>query len=146
MAWESPITASRQVTVKKPSLTRGKRNTGDPPVLNSERINPDENPQIDAKQVETKKQWEMETNEEEETSEEEEGTVNFFDLKIRRRPKNLRKAWLGAKKLVNLGELSKAMSQFKTIGLAPMTPLIKKEVSSKFEKADIAPSWLTVKG
>ena len=145
VAWESPITASRQVTVKKPSLTRGKRNTGDPPVLNSERINPDENPQIDAKQVETKKQWEMETNEEEEMSEEEEGTVNFFDLKIRRRPKNLRKAWLGAKKLVNLGELSKAMSQFKTIGVAPMTPLIKKEVSSKFEKADIAPSWPTVK-
>ena len=42
-----------------------------------------------------------------------------------------------------MGELSKAMKQFKTIRIAPITPLIKDEVNKKFEKADLAPKWLT---
>ena len=39
------------------------------------------------------------------------------------------KAYLAAKKLVNMGELSKAMSQFKTIGVAPILPLVKNEIN-----------------
>ena len=53
----------------------------------------------------------------------------------------MKKAYLAAKKLVNLGELSKAMMQFKTLGVAPMTPLVKNEVDKKFEKVDVPPSW-----
>ena len=53
----------------------------------------------------------------------------------------MKKSYLAAKKLVNLGELSKAMTQFKTIGVAPMTPAVKQAVDIKFEKTDIPPTW-----
>ena len=58
--------------------------------------------------------------------------IEFFDIRIRTNHKSLKRAWLAAKKLVNLGELSKAMAQFKTIGIAPMTTKIREEVNMKF--------------
>ena len=39
----------------------------------------------------------------------EEETLKFLDLVIKTLPKDMRKTYLAAKKLVNLGELSKAM-------------------------------------
>ena len=71
----------------------------------------------------------------------EEKTIRFLDLTLKPLPKDMKRKYLAAKKLVNLGELSKAMSQFKTIGVAPMTPLVREEVRTKFEKVDIPPSW-----
>ena len=80
--------------------------------------------------------------EEEEISDEME-TCNFLDLKINRIPKDMKQSYLAAKKLVNLGELSKAMAQFKTIGTAPMTPLVKETIAKKFVKVDVPPTWPT---
>ena len=115
--WEPPEEQPKQPDVEKQSLELGK--------------------------VETKTTYITENNEDDEKSNVEDGgeSVQFFDLKIKAQPKSLKQAWLAAKKLVNLGELSKAMKQFKTIGIAPMTPLIKEEVSKKFEKAHTAPKW-----
>ena len=68
------------------------------------------------------------------------------DLHIQRLPKDRMRAYLAAKQPVNMGELSKAMSQFKTIGVARISPLVKKEVGMKFEKTDGPPVWPTNKG
>ena len=67
--------------------------------------------------------------------------MKFLDLAIKPLPKDMMKTYLAAKKLVNLGELSKAMMQFKTLGVAPITPLVKHEVAKKFEKVDVPLSW-----
>ena len=82
---------------------------------------------------------EVKSNDDERISEEE--TLKFLDLVIKPLPKDMKQTYLAAKKLVNLGELSKAMMQFKTLGVAPMTPLVKKEISKKFEKVDVPPAW-----
>ena len=33
------------------------------------------------------------------------------------------------------------MAQFKTIGIAPIKPMVKREVDRKFEKAKVLPTW-----
>ena len=71
----------------------------------------------------------------------EDETLKFLDIAIKPLPKDMQKTYLAAKKLVNLGELSKAMMQFKTLGVAPITPLVKKEVDKKFERVDVPPAW-----
>ena len=48
--------------------------------------------------------------------------TKLFDLKIKKEPTELRKARLAVKKLVKLGELTKAMTQFKTRGIASTSP------------------------
>ena len=74
---------------------------------------------------------------------EEPNTIEFLDLRITRYPKDRMKAYLAAKKLTNLGELSKAMSQFKTLGPAPISPLVREEKQRKLVKAEEKPTWPT---
>ena len=72
----------------------------------------------------TKSKQSLDKNPDENDEEIEDEEIEFFDMKITTNQKELKKAWLAAKKLVNLGELSKAMAQFKTVGIAQMTPKI----------------------
>ena len=68
-------------------------------------------------------------------------TVNFLDLKIKRFPKNRMIANLAAEKLTYMREPLKAMSQFKTMGIAPMSLLVKKLITKKFAMSIEAPTW-----
>ena len=150
--WKSPIIEPTAKTLEKRTFNakhkkKENRSASEPPL--SETKQTSENPLLNYNNIRINRECKMETEEDEDeehiSQEEEHESISFFDLKIKPQPKNLRKAWLAAKKLVNLGELSKAMAQFKTIGVAPMTPLIQREVSLKFEKAAITPKWPTIK-
>ena len=70
-------------------------------------------------------------------------TWKFLDLSIRKLPKDRMRAYLAAKKLVNMGELSKAISQFKALGPAPMSPMVRKEINRKFVKSTEQVTWPT---